>query len=260
MAKASAVKKTSGEAPRRPKGKPVAKSTSGSKAEKPASGTKKSKARPVERALKGRTGKARTGQKAPAGKQVVAVPPPPHSEPAKPSRLIRDTKNTPAALSLLEKGIKLIYQKEFRKARVELESLISRYASEAEIAARARSYVQICQREEEARHRRAPSNDELYSLGVIEHNRGQYDAAVAYFRQSLEKRPNADYVYYSLAASLALKGEVAPALENLKTAIELNEENRIYAKNDADFLSLHGTQGLAAILGMNPASGREPSK
>jgi tetratricopeptide (TPR) repeat protein len=161
-------------------------------------------------------------------------------------------------LGLLEKAIKLIYQKEFKKARLELESLISDYSSEAEIVARARSYIQICQREENVRQKSAPTNDELYSLGVLEHNRGNYDAAIAYFRQSLLKRPNADYILYSLAASLALKGEADAALDNLKGAIELNDDNRVYAKNDADFSRLHTHRDFAALIGLNPVPASEP--
>jgi tetratricopeptide (TPR) repeat protein len=163
-------------------------------------------------------------------------------------------------LGLLEKAIKLLYQKEFRRARLELESLVSDYSSEAEIVARARSYIQICQREENVRQKAAPTNDELYSLGVLEHNRGNYDAAIAYFRQSLDKRPNADYIFYSLAASLALKGEPGAALENLKRAVELNEDNRVYAKNDADFSRLHSHRDFAALTGLNPVPAGEPSR
>lgn len=166
-----------------------------------------------------------------------------------PSRLLRDTKATSAALGLLEKGIKLIFQKEFKKARIEFKTLIETYPVEAEILARARTYMQICDREQASHKKPVIATDQLYTLGVMEHNRGDYMNAVSYFRHSLEKNPKSDHIYYSLAASFAMKGDTAQALLNLQKAIELNEENRVYAKNDSDFTSLHGEKEFGELVG-----------
>ncbi len=173
---------------------------------------------------------------------------------AEPPRLLRETKSTTAALSLLERSIKLIYQKEFKKARNELKSLLESYPAESEILARARSYLQICEREEAAHRKPALGNEQLYTLGVMEHNRGDYDKAIANFRNSLDKNQRSDHIYYSLAASLAMKGESAEALRNLQQAVELNEENRVYAKNDSDFTSLHGQKEFDDLIGWSPTS------
>ena len=178
------------------------------------------------------------------------VPTPP---PEKPPRLLKDSRNTSAALALLEKGIKLIYQKEFKRARVEFKSIGETYPGEPEIIARALSYLQICDREEAAHRKPLVTQDQLYGLGVMEHNRGNYDGAISYFRQSLEKNKNADYVYYSLAASQALKNDVNAAVDSLRKAIELNEDNRVYAKNDPDFDPLHIQKDFTDLVGMNPA-------
>jgi len=178
-----------------------------------------------------------------------AAPAPP---PEKPPRLLSESKHTSAALALLEKGIRFIYQKEFKKARQEFEAIVSHHPAEAEIIARMRSYLQICDREEASQKRPVITHDQLYTLGVMEHNRGNYDAAVSYFQQSLDKHGGGDHVYYSLAASLALKRESQLAIENLRKAIELNEENRVYAKNDADFSSLHSEREFMQLVGSTP--------
>jgi len=86
---------------------------------------------------------------------------------------------------------------------------------------------------------------------VMEHNKANYDEAIAYFLQSLEKHPNADYIYYSVAASQAMKGDLAQSIENLRKAIELNEDSRIYAKNDADFAVLQTKKEFAELVGLN---------
>ena len=151
-----------------------------------------------------------------------------------PPRLLRPSKTTSAALVLLQKGIEFIFQKEFKKARTELETLLETYPGELDILARARSYIQICDREEKAQKKQAVTTDQLYSLGVLEHNKGNYDKAIAYFYQSLDNHPKADYVYYSVAASLAMKGDLGESIENLRKAVELNEDSRIYAKIDSN--------------------------
>jgi len=167
-----------------------------------------------------------------------------------PSRLLRESKTTSAALAVLEKGINLIYQKEFKKARMELKNLVETYPSEPEILARARSYIRICDREEAAHKRPAVTNDQLYTLGVMAHNRGDYESAISFFRQSLEKHRDSDYIYYSLSASSAMSGDAREAITSLRRAIELNDENRIYAKNDADFSSLHAQKEFAELVGI----------
>jgi tetratricopeptide (TPR) repeat protein len=172
--------------------------------------------------------------------------------------LLRHTKTTSAALALLQKGIELIFQKEFKKARNELKALVETYPGELDILARARSYIQICDREEAAQKKQAISTDQLYALGVMEHNKGNYDTAITFFLQSLERHPGVDYVYYSVAASQAMKGNAAESIENLRKAVELNEDSRIYAKNDSDFSSLQTKREFAELVGIIPVPSTEP--
>jgi tetratricopeptide (TPR) repeat protein len=130
-----------------------------------------------------------------------------------------------------------------------LKSLLEGYPAEQEILVRARTYLQICDREAAAHKRPVIAHDQLYALGVIEHNRGNYDRAIQYFRQHLEKNPNSDHIHYSLAASFAVMGDTAEAVRHLQKAVELNEENRIFAKNDSDFSSLHGQKEFSDLVG-----------
>jgi tetratricopeptide (TPR) repeat protein len=188
-------------------------------------------------------------------KQAVQTGAP--SAPAVPPHLLRQTKTTSAALALLQKGIELIFQKEFKKARSELRALLDAYPGEMDILARARSYIQICEREEAAQKKQSISTDQLYTLGVLEHNKANYDMAISYFLQSLENHPNADYIYYSVAASQAMKGDLGESIENLRKAVELNEDSRIYAKNDADFSALQTRKEFAELIGMTPVPATE---
>ena len=135
---------------------------------------------------------------------------------------------------------------------MEFNSLIESYPGEMEILARTRSYLQICDKEERLRKESAVPTGDYYSLGVMEHNRGNYEGAIENFRKALSRHPSAEHIFYSLAASLALKGEPAEATQVLRRAIELNEDNRIYAKNDPDFGSLHNNRDFIDLVGLNP--------
>lgn len=223
------------------------------KAKPPSSRSRKPEKKNVSKSIPGRNRPARKqGGKIVAGSGKLpakAVSPPPAPAPA---RLLHQTKTTSAALTLLGKGVELIYQKDFKKAKVELKSLLQLYPAELDILARARSYIQICEREEANLKKPAVSADQLYALGILEHNKGNYDAAIANFLQSLTKHPGADYIYYSIAASQAKKGDLAKALENLRKAVELNEDSRIYAKNDADFSALQSEREFAELVGLHP--------
>jgi tetratricopeptide (TPR) repeat protein len=170
---------------------------------------------------------------------------------APPPRLLRDTKGTAAALTLLERAIKLIHQKEFKKAHAELNSLMTAHPEEKEILARARSYIQICDREQSTGKKTPITNDQLYALGVLEHNRGDYKTAISHFSQAIQKHHDADYIYYSMAASMAAIGDAGAAIQNLRKATELNEDNRVYAKNDPDFSSLYSLKEFADLVGLN---------
>lgn len=272
MSGALAHKKTSGEKPqqsavrpaKKPGGRPKLKSESSyrKKLSSPSGAPKKAK-----RKILMKTDKRGAGHTSPpvseeaksmeAESRKAIVTSRISSTPETHPRLLRDSKATAAALGLLERGIKLIYQKDFRKARAELKSLIETHPEEAEIVARARTYIQICDREEVAHKKPAITNDQLYTLGVMEHNRGNYDEAISYFQQSLEKHSKADYILYSIAASLAMRGSTLEAIQNLRKAIALSEDNRIYAKNDADFASLQRHKEFADLVGMSPATNHE---
>jgi len=169
-----------------------------------------------------------------------------------PSQLLRRTKTTTSALALLERGIESIHRKDFKKALVDLHSLIEKYPNDTEITASARGYLEICRRSEERRKNTLPqTHNQIYALGVMEHNKTNYDKAIEYFRQSLEKYPGADYIYYSIAASLTLKGDVSAAIENLRKAVELNKDSRVHAKNDPDFAALENNNEFLELIGVS---------
>ncbi len=59
-------------------------------------------------------------------------------------------------------------------------------------------------------------------LGVIQHNRGKHDRAIAEQERALELNPNCSLARGSLGTALLLKGEPDEAIKNIEIAIRLN--------------------------------------
>ena len=57
---------------------------------------------------------------------------------------------------------------------------------------------------------------------------------------------------------MAMKGNLAGSLENLRKAVELNEDSRVYAKNDTDFSILQSKKEFAELVGISRPPATEP--
>jgi adenylate cyclase len=79
-------------------------------------------------------------------------------------------------------------------------------------------------------------------LGVIQHNRGKHDIAIAEQERALELNPNCSLARGSLGTALLLSGEPEQAIKNIQIAIRLNPKDpsiffRYSALADAHFVA-----------------------
>jgi tetratricopeptide (TPR) repeat protein len=143
-----------------------------------------------------------------------------------------------AALSAFEAAHREFTRGRFAEARNQFRTLVDKYPSVSEVAARARTYLAIA----ESRLRTdlaAPRDaDSLYDRGVIELNRGEYVAAQELFERALKREPEAAHIHYGLAATRARLGAVDTALKSLRRALDLQPNLRIRAQRDLDLNSL----------------------
>ena len=144
---------------------------------------------------------------------------------------------TGGAYTLYTQALSLLHQKKHRPASKQFTRLIETFPSEIEVIARARSFLRICDRYlPDPKKDSARSPEELFNQGVFYHNDGRYDKALGNYSQALKlSKKNNDHIYYAMAATELSMGNADDALEHLKTAIQLNEENRFFAYNDPDF-------------------------
>jgi tetratricopeptide (TPR) repeat protein len=156
---------------------------------------------------------------------------------------------TLAAVRAFEQALRLFNRQDFSAARPVFESLIEKFAEQAEIVARVRTYLSIC----EQRLARTPSvprnSDALYNQGVFEFNRGNTREAIELFEKALKVEPRADHVYYSLAAAYARLDNVQKALDALRHAIGIRPVHRSHARKDLDFAGLRMDENFQQLTG-----------
>lgn len=200
----------------------------------------------------------------PSSSRYVVEPPKPKIPEKKPTGARSMTLN---ALKAFESAMKAFNRHNFTEAKEAFEQLLSRYAGEVEIAARVRTYLQICIQKvsQMTQPKSAPRNiDYLYNQGVFELNRGNTERAIEHFKQALKIQPEAHFVLYSLAAAHARRGELDDALANLRRAIELDklQRNRLQARRDPDFAVLLENREFQQLVGIEveqePAPPTEP--
>ena len=222
--KATKVTSSKKTAAKRPSAKPAAKS--------------RAKATP-KRATK--VAKAPT-RRAPAKPMLHAVKKQPLPPPPQP------TFEEAAALTAFESAHKEFTRGRFAEARNQFRTLIEKYPSVSEVAARARTYLAVSEARLRTDLTPPRDADSLYDRGVIELNRGDYVAAQELFERALKREPEAAHIHYGLAATRARLGAIDTALRSLRKALDLQPKLRIRAQRDLDLNALRSDPEFDQIV------------
>jgi tetratricopeptide (TPR) repeat protein len=145
--------------------------------------------------------------------------------------------------------LKLFNRHDLGSAKGAFESVLEKFGDQAEVLARARTYLAICD-QRLSKTPAAPRNvDGLYNQGVFEFNRGNTLEAIELFEKALKADPRADHVLYSLAAANARLRNVDRSIESLRRAIGLRHVHRSHARSDLDFISLRDNEEFRQLTG-----------
>ena len=220
------------------------------KAAKVTSAKKSAPKRPVKAATKAKTAKrvskiTKTAKSAPrraSARPILPVKKQPLPAPPQP------TFEEAGALTAFESAHKEFTRGRFAEARNQFRSLIEKYPTVSEVAARARTYLAVSESRLRTDLVQPRDADSLYDRGVIELNRGEYVAAQELFERALKREPEAAHIHYGLAASRARLGAIDTALKSLRRALDLQPKLRIRAQRDSDLNSLRSDPEFDQIV------------
>jgi tetratricopeptide (TPR) repeat protein len=240
-AKQPAAAKTS-KKPAAPKSAPASKA--GAKSHAAPSPSKAAPAKKVSAPVKAQPAKgAPTKLSKPTA--TAAARPAPRPAPAQPRQPSRDEA---AALKAFERAHKDFTRGNFAAAREHFRALIEQHAGVSEVAARARTYLNIAETRLRSEAALPRDPDSLYDRGVIELNRGDFVAAQELFERALKRDHDAADTHYALAAARARLGAVESALQALERAVELRPVLRVRAQADADLALLRNDPEFERIV------------
>lgn len=148
--------------------------------------------------------------------------------------------------ALFEQAIVQFHRGDFAKARAIFER--AAIGANREVAHSARLHARMCEQRlaSAADAIRTPEDHYNYAIALI--NERRLDLAEYHLQQALTQSPRGDHLYYALALSRALNGDLEGAYAYLRRAIELNHANRIAARNDPDFADFVQQQPLAELF------------
>ncbi len=149
----------------------------------------------------------------------------------------RSEKPTAAALKKFEAGLKKLLAGKRAAAAKDFQAILDDPPNDVGLVLRTQQYLAATETSDVPEPSLKTAED-MYSHGVVLMNDGDYAAAIEIFEQAAAKAPKNERISYVRAVVLALSGEDDAALEMLSAAIDANDVNRIYARNDPDFSSL----------------------
>jgi tetratricopeptide (TPR) repeat protein len=124
---------------------------------------------------------------------------------------------------------------------------------DSQIADKARSYLQICERKTSGADLQLRSAEDHFNYGVERMNARDLERARQHLEQALEMEPGGDHIFYTLALCSGFAGDGNGACENLKHAIAIEPRNRVLARQDAEFTALAGQfPALRTVLSSEP--------
>ncbi len=142
---------------------------------------------------------------------------------------------------LYQRALSLVHEKKYQDAQKMLLGIRDQFRNELDVLDRVNTFLSICETHlTKKKQTRLSQPEEFFDQGVVYHNWGQHEEALEYFSTALKRgsRKDSGHIHYAIAAAELHLGNHEKALESLKKAIELREDNRFFARNDPDFVPL----------------------
>jgi len=149
-------------------------------------------------------------------------------------------------MAAFEAAMKLFHARKLKEAKELFQQAAS--GPERDVAQRANLHIAMCDRRLQQSTVSLGSAEDYYNYGVALINSRNLAEARTHLEKGLQMDPGADHIHYALAIAHALSGEVQPAFESLRRAIELEPRNRLTARQDADLAQVANQPLFSALL------------
>jgi TolA-binding protein len=199
--------------------------------------TIRSKARPRPTPKAGTSGGGRSDE---IGAKAVNPPAPAPAPPRKPGFY--------EAVAIYERGVQALQRHDFRAAAEQFRIVLDRYPDERELLERARLYLRVCERETERQPQGPRTPEEHVYAATVALNSGDHAGALEHLQRALKEDAESDHAHYTMAVALGMRGRLDEAIEHLRHAIGLNQENRVLARQDPDLEAVRGHHAFRATL------------
>lgn len=170
----------------------------------------------------------------------------------------RSQKPISAALKKFEAGVKKLMAGKSAQAAKDFQAVLDDPPPDMGLVMRARQFLAAAE-ETDTAAAKLKNADDLYNHAVILVNDGDFEAGLETLEEAAAKAPKDDRIPYLQAIAHALSEEEEAAIAALGAAIEINDVNRIYARNDSDFVSLHGVTAFQELIASPESEEEEPA-
>jgi tetratricopeptide (TPR) repeat protein len=152
------------------------------------------------------------------------------------------------AVLLFDEAVDQLNQNNHSAAKTLFEKLIKSVEDEPVMAARARTYIRICEQQLAPALATPNSIDEKYRDAVFKSNAGDWDEALGLFDDIIAATPSSAPYIYGRASAHALKGNAEAAINDLRMAISYDPKVRFQAVNDSDFEGIREEPAFIDII------------
>ncbi len=176
--------------------------------------------------------------------------------PARQDSLVDERSRYAKAMVLYEQGVQALQNRDFLSAARTLRFVVEKYPDERELHERARLYLRICERETGPPAPTPKTLEEHIYAATLALNLGAHNKAMEHLLAANNCDSGSDHVYYMLAIVYTLLDQKVLAVSHLRRAIDLNPNNRVLARQAADFEPLRQEEGFQQAIEPPPVARR----
>lgn len=151
------------------------------------------------------------------------------------------------ALNAYTKAVQTLHKGQFEESAKLFSVLLDKYATEIELADRARLYIAICAEKKNKTKRIQKSYEDFVTQGTYLMDEGLFAEAMKIFAKAAQMEPKRASAPYLSAINHLLAGDKKESLDSLKNAIELDGKYGVLAQNESDFEPIWEDEDFKAV-------------